>query len=165
MKQSKGDGVRGQDCRQKGPWDAGRRAPSAARWSPRRLGGPHDLRSGQRRRAAQGVRAQSQRPPTLRQAFPPTLTPRPRRSPAPRSPSCRHSRPLQPRPTRSGNGSEGRGRPLTRLAWPSAAPRFPETSPAARVVAGTLGAWLGLPCPEAPSAFSKWLAHLLPLRK
>ena len=27
------------------------------------------------------------------------------------------------------------------------------------LVAGTLGAWLGLPCPEAPSAFFKWMAR------
>ena len=62
-------------------------------------------------------------------------------------------------PTRSRNGSAGRGRPLTRLGRPSAAPRFPETSLAARVVAGTLRAWLGLPRPEAPSAFFKWMAR------
>ena len=35
MKQSKGDGVRGLDCRQKAPRAGGSRAPSAARWSPR----------------------------------------------------------------------------------------------------------------------------------
>ena len=151
MKQSKGDGVRGLDCRQKAPRAGGRRAPSAARWSPR----------PRQRAAPEGGAGEEGAEPTTPHSPPGVPTnPQPsRRSPAPRSPPCRHSRPLQPGPTRSRNGSAGRGRPLTRLGRPSAAPRFPETSLAARVVAGTLGAWLGLPCPEAPSAFFKWMAR------
>lgn len=147
MKQSKGDGVRGQGCRQKAPWAGGSRAPSAARWSPR-----------PRQRAAQegGAGNGSQRHPTLRQAFPPPPAPE---VPGPAEPTGSPLTASAAGPTRSRKGSAGRGRPLTRLGRPSAAPRFPETSLAARVVAGTLGAWLGLPRPEAPSAFFKWMAR------
>lgn len=104
MKQSKGDGVRGQGCRQKAPWAGGSRAPSAARWSPR-----------PRQRAAQegGAGNGSQRHPTLRQAFPPPHAPE---VPGPAEPTGSPLTASPAGPTRSRKGSAGRGRPLTRLA-------------------------------------------------
>lgn len=73
------------------------------------------------------------------------------------------------RATRSRNGSAGRGRPLTRLGQPSAAPKFPETSLAARVSRWNPRGLAGAPL--SGSAFSLFqmdgsrINSLLPLKK